>query len=220
MSYAFLAKCVIVGETGVGKSCLLLQFAEKRFREDHCATIGAEFGTRLVSVDENKIKLQIWDMAGQESFRTSMRAYCHGAVGALLVYDARRSGTFASLTGWLEELRQHSGAALAVVLVGNKCDLEHCEVSHEQGLEFAQQNGLTFLETSAKTAHNVEEAFVQMARRLFEQVQSNSVAHDLGGSGQVLCMKVEGGGVPARCDSGCCSWSLWGFHQHSSKKAA
>mmetsp|Transcript_39676 Transcript_39676/g.35416 ORF Transcript_39676/g.35416 Transcript_39676/m.35416 type:complete len:106 (+) Transcript_39676:85-402(+) len=105
MSYSYLFKYIIIGDTGVGKSCLLLQFIDKRFRQKHEVTIGVEFGARMINVDGKNIKLQIWDTAGQESFRSITRSYYRAAAGALLVYDITRRETFTHLTRWLDEAR-------------------------------------------------------------------------------------------------------------------
>uniref|UniRef100_A0A3B5A4K9 RAB2A, member RAS oncogene family n=1 Tax=Stegastes partitus TaxID=144197 RepID=A0A3B5A4K9_9TELE len=144
---------------GVGKSCLLLQFTDKRFQPVHDLTIGVEFGARMITIDGKQIKLQIWDTAGQESFRSITRSYYRGAAGALLVYDITRRDTFNHLTTWLEDARQHSNSNMVIMLIGNKSDLEsRREVKKEEGEAFAREHGLIFMETSAKTASNVEEA--------------------------------------------------------------
>jgi len=173
MSYAYLFKYIIIGDTGVGKSCLLLQFTDKRFQPVHDLTIGVEFGARMITIDNRQIKLQIWDTAGQESFRSITRSYYRGAAGALLVYDITRRETFNHLTRWLEEARQNSNSNMAIMLIGNKSDLEHRRaVSTKEGEQFAQEHGLIFLETSAKTAANVEEAFIKTAEKIYENIQS------------------------------------------------
>ncbi|XP_038949207.1 ras-related protein Rab-2B isoform X3 [Rattus norvegicus] len=120
MTYAYLFKYIIIGDTGVGKSCLLLQFTDKRFQPVHDLTIGVEFGARMVNIDGKQIKLQIWDTAGQESFRSITRSYYRGAAGALLVYDITRRETFNHLTSWLEDARQHSSSNMVIMLIGNK----------------------------------------------------------------------------------------------------
>ena len=173
MSYSYLFKYIVIGDTGVGKSCLLLQFTDKRFRPDHDLTIGVEFGARLISLDGKQIKLQIWDTAGQESFRSITRSYYRGATGALLVYDVSRRDTFEHLSGWLEEARQNGNNNMVIMLIGNKCDLEVREVSKEEGQKFAAKHGLIFLETSAKTAQNVEEAFLTTARKIYDNILNN-----------------------------------------------
>jgi Ras-related protein Rab-2A len=163
---------IIIGDTGVGKSCLLLQFTDKRFQQVHDLTIGVEFGARMITIDNKQIKLQIWDTAGQESFRSITRSYYRGAAGALLVYDITRRETFNHLTSWLDDARQHSNSNMTIMLIGNKTDLEHRRaVSFEEGQQFANEHGLIFLETSAKTAANVEEAFINTARRIYEKIQ-------------------------------------------------
>lgn len=173
MSYAYLFKYIIIGDTGVGKSCLLLQFTDKRFQPVHDLTIGVEFGARMITCDSKQIKLQIWDTAGQESFRSITRSYYRGAAGALLVYDITRRETFNHLTRWLEEARQNANANMVILLVGNKVDLEHRRaVSFEEGQKFAEENGLIFLEASAKTAKNVEEAFVSTAAKIYSNIES------------------------------------------------
>jgi Ras-related protein Rab-2A len=117
------------------------------------------------------IKLQIWDTAGQESFRSITRSYYRGAAGALLVYDITRRDTFQHLSRWLEEARQHANPSMVIMLIGNKSDLEHRRaVSTEEGKAFAQQHGLIFLETSAKTAANVDQAFVQTAEKIHDNI--------------------------------------------------
>jgi len=175
MSYAFLFKYIIIGDTGVGKSCLLLQFTDKRFQPVHDLTIGVEFGARMITIDGKQIKLQIWDTAGQESFRSITRSYYRGAAGALLVYDITRRETFSHLTNWLEDAKTHANSNMTIILVGNKSDLDHRRVvSVEEGSAFAKEHGLIFLETSAKTAANVEEAFINTARKIYEKIQKGS----------------------------------------------
>lgn len=172
MSYAYLFKYIIIGDTGVGKSCLLLQFTDKRFQPVHDLTIGVEFGARMIMIRGKQIKLQIWDTAGQEAFRSITRSYYRGAAGALLVYDITRRETFNHLTTWLEDARQHSNSNMVIMLIGNKSDLDvKREVRKEEGEAFAKENGLVFMETSAKTATNVEEAFINTANVIYEKIQ-------------------------------------------------
>ncbi|KAG5841895.1 hypothetical protein ANANG_G00171870 [Anguilla anguilla] len=149
MAYAYLFKYIIIGDTGVGKSCLLLQFTDKRFQPVHDLTIGVEFGARMITIDGKQIKLQIWDTAGQESFRSITRSYYRGAAGALLVYDITRRDTFNHLTTWLEDARQHSNSNMVIMLIGNKSDLE----------------------SRRETASNVEEAFINTAKEIYEKIQ-------------------------------------------------
>jgi len=157
---------------GVGKSCLLLQFTDKRFQPVHDLTIGVEFGARMITIDNKPIKLQIWDTAGQESFRSITRSYYRGAAGALLVYDITRRETFNHLASWLDDARQHANSNMTIMLIGNKSDLAHRRaVSTEEGEQFAKENGLVFMETSAKTAHNVEDAFINTAAKIYHKIE-------------------------------------------------
>lgn len=204
MAFAYLFKYIIIGDTGVGKSCLLLQFTDKRFRNDHDLTIGVEFGARMVSVSNKDIKLQIWDTAGQESFRSITRSYYRGAAGALLVYDITRKDSFLHLAKWLDEARQNGNPGMVVMLVANKTDLEGRRmVSTEEGQRFAQEHGLLFLETSAKSAVNVEEAFVKTAEAIHQKIDAGEC--DL--SAELSGIKVGSQtGVPQRRvkNTGCC----------------
>ncbi|KAJ6238400.1 ras-related protein rab-2a [Anaeramoeba flamelloides] len=172
----FLYKFVIIGDSGVGKSCLLLQFTDKRFQAVYDLTIGVEFGARLIEIENKKIKLQIWDTAGQESFRSITRSYYRGAAGALIVYDITRRETFDHLVTWLKDAREHSSPNLQIMLIGNKSDLGFKrEVKKEEGQKFADEHGLLFLETSAKTAENVEKAFQKTSRDIYNKVLSGEL---------------------------------------------
>lgn len=171
-SYDYLFKFLIIGRAGSGKSCLLHHFIENKFKEDSSHTIGVEFGSRIVNVGGKSIKLQIWDTAGQEAFRSITRSYYRGAAGALLVYDITRRETFNHLTTWLEDARQHSNSNMVIMLIGNKSDLDsRREVKKEEGEAFAREHGLVFMETSARTAANVEEAFINTAKEIYEKIQ-------------------------------------------------
>lgn len=205
---------------------MLLQFTDKRFQPVHDLTIGVEFGARLVTVDHHPIKLQIWDTAGQESFRSITRSYYRDAAGALLVYDITRRETFNHLTRWevyirfllflnanwlvyrwLEEARQNGNPNMTALLIGNKTDLEHRRaVSTKEGEMFAQENGLIFLETSAKTASNVEEAFVKTAENIYEKIKDGLYDPNKEGNGVklgVMASANTGQGAPNKT-GGCC----------------
>lgn len=182
---------------GVGKSCLLLQFTDKRFQPVHDLTIGVEFGARMVNLDDKLVKLQIWDTAGQESFRSITRSYYRGAAGALLVYDITRRDTFQHLSRWLEEARQHAQSNMVIMLIGNKNDLEQRRaVSTDEGRAFAEANGLIFMETSAKTAYNVESAFISTAEKIHGKILSGEIDVSNESHGIKVGMAAGGGGLP------------------------
>ncbi|XP_009629778.1 ras-related protein Rab-2-A-like [Nicotiana tomentosiformis] len=170
MAYEYLMKFIVVGETGVGKTCIMNQFTEKRFDPVYDVTIGAGYGSRIITVHKKQIKLQIWDTAGQEKFRSITRAYYRDAAGALLVYDVTKRHTFERLSSWLEDIRQQGDTT--VMVVGNKCDAgENIRaVSAEEGEEFAKSNGCLFVEASAKTALNVAAAFNNTAEKICEKM--------------------------------------------------
>ncbi|CCW70686.1 unnamed protein product [Phytomonas sp. Hart1] len=194
-------KYIIIGDSGVGKSCLLLQFIDRRFEPLHDLTIGVEFGTRLVTVrGQQSVKLQIWDTAGQESFRSITRSYYRGASGALLVYDVTERSSFAHLQSWLEDARANAATAIVIMLIGNKYDLEgERQVSREEGEAFARKNGLLFTETSAKTALNVDEAFLKTATTIYENVQAGLIDESVVSGKPISSLSSRGGmGSPQR----------------------
>ncbi|XP_059026496.1 ras-related protein Rab-4A isoform X1 [Mustela lutreola] len=175
-TYDFLFKFLVIGNAGTGKSCLLHQFIEKKFKDDSNHTIGVEFGSKIINVGGKYVKLQIWDTAGQERFRSVTRSYYRGAAGALLVYDITSRETYNALTNWLTDARMLASQNIVIILCGNKKDLDaDREVTFLEASRFAQENELMFLETSALTGENVEEAFVQCARKILNKIESGVI---------------------------------------------
>eukprot|EP00979_Chaetoceros_neogracilis_P006927 scaffold1406_cov284-Chaetoceros_neogracile.AAC.30 len=168
--YDYLFKLVLIGDSGVGKSCLLLRFADDAFTESYISTIGVDFRFRTVKIDKKTVKLQIWDTAGQERFRTITSAYYRGADGIIMVYDVTSQDSFDHVNDWLKEVNRYASEGTCKLLVGNKSDRSTEKVvTKEQAKEFADDIGVPFLETSAKSAANVEEAFLTMASELIKQ---------------------------------------------------
>ena len=174
--YDHMFRYIIVGDMGVGKSCLLLQFTDHKFRHQHQLTIGVEFGGKTIDVKNKSIKIQIWDTAGQEAYQSITRTYYKGAIGALLVYDITKHDSFDNVNKWIKEIKTHGSKDLCCMLIGNKKDLEEQrQVKYEEGEKLAKNNNLLFLETSAKSAENVQEAFLQTAEKILEQITKTGV---------------------------------------------
>lgn len=163
-SYDFLIKLLLIGDSGVGKSCLLLRFSDDSFTTSFITTIGIDFKIKTIELDGKRIKLQIWDTAGQERFRTITTAYYRGAMGILLVYDVTDDQSFQNIRNWIRNIEQHAADNVDKILIGNKCDMESAKaVTKAQGQALADEYSIKFFETSAKNNINVTEAFTSIA---------------------------------------------------------
>ncbi|KAL6338748.1 hypothetical protein AAG906_023897 [Vitis piasezkii] len=172
----YVFKVVLIGDSAVGKSQILARFARNEFSLDSKATIGVEFQTRTLVIQHKSVKAQIWDTAGQERYRAVTSAYYRGAVGAMLVYDITKRQSFDHIPRWLEELRGHADKNIVIILIGNKTDLEEQRaVPTEDAKEFAEKEGLFFLETSALEATNVENAFLTILTEIFNIVNKKNL---------------------------------------------
>jgi len=171
-NFDHLFKIVLVGDSGVGKSNLLSRFTRNSFTTDEKSTIGVEFATRVIPMaDSKKIKAQIWDTAGQERYRAITNAYYRGALGAMLVYDVTKQTTFENIPRWLRELREYANRDIVLVLVGNKADLVDKslrQVTEEHAKQLAAEYDLPFMEASAKSGFNVDEAFTLIVKNIYE----------------------------------------------------
>ncbi|RZF47397.1 hypothetical protein LSTR_LSTR009136 [Laodelphax striatellus] len=177
--YDYLFKLLLIGDSGVGKSCLLLRFADDTYTESYISTIGVDFKIRTIDLDGKTIKLQIWDTAGQERFRTITSSYYRGAHGIIVVYDCTDQESFNNLKQWLEEIDRYACDNVNKLLVGNKSDQTNKKVvDYTQAKEYADNPGIPFLETSAKNATNVEQAFMTMAAEIKNRVGPPSSAAD------------------------------------------
>ncbi|XP_031833648.1 RAS oncogene family member Rab1 [Nomia melanderi] len=199
--YDYLFKLLLIGDSGVGKSCLLLRFADDTYTESYISTIGVDFKIRTIDLDGKTIKLQIWDTAGQERFRTITSSYYRGAHGIIVVYDSTDQETFNNVKQWLEEIDRYACDNVNKLLVGNKCDLHAKKVvDYTIAKEYADQLGIPFLETSAKNAMNVEQAFMTMAAEIKLRVGPPSS----GNSDPANKVKIEHGRPIEPSKSGCC----------------
>ena len=165
--YDYLFKILLVGDSCVGKSSLLLKFTENCFCDQHISTIGVDFKIHTININGKIIKLQIWDTAGQERFRTITTSYYRGAHGIIMVYDITNKESFTKLRTWCDEITQFNDNNAVVIMVGNKSDLtSDRNIEYKTGKCFADNLNIDFLETSAKDSSNVEDAFVSLAEKI------------------------------------------------------
>ena len=173
-NYNFLLKYIIIGDPSVGKSNLLMKFAHNKFTEEYQATIGVEFGAKNIEINNKIYRIQIWDTAGQENFRSITRAYYKNSVCAMVVYDITRRESFDHIVNWIEDVHNQSPKTITIVLIGNKIDLEDKRaVSYDEGNDFAIKNGIIFTETSAKSGEGVEEIFKKSAEEIENKIKQN-----------------------------------------------
>ena len=172
--YDYLLKYIIIGDAGVGKSNLLLRYVYSTFKSDYKLTIGVEFGEKIIEIKDKLFKIQIWDTAGHEQFRSITRTYYKNSACAIVVYDISRRETFENVISWIEDCKLNSPKSVFIFLVGNKCDLEEeRKVSSAEGEEFANRYGLKFFETSAKNTINVNEIFSESAQFIAERIDKD-----------------------------------------------
>ncbi|AMD22319.1 HGL021Wp [Eremothecium sinecaudum] len=179
-----IMKILLVGDSGVGKSCLLVRFVEDKFSPTFITTIGIDFKIKTVEINGKKIKLQLWDTAGQERFRTITTAYYRGAMGIILVYDVTDEVSFENTRQWFSTLSYANEEAI-ILLVGNKKDMDKRTVTYEQGQELAKELGVPFIEASAKEDENVSDIFFTLAKLIQESIDNNKMASYSGKEGQI-----------------------------------
>lgn len=173
-------KLLLIGDSGVGKSCLLLRFCDDSFATSFITTIGIDFKVRTINVDGRKVRLQIWDTAGQERFRTITTAYYRGAMGILLVYDISDSSSFQNVRNWVGSISEYAAENVNVLLVGNKADMDDKrQVTRAQGQALADDYRIKFFETSAKTNLNVVEVFTSIARDIKIRLEETNTTIEL-----------------------------------------
>merc|ERR1740122_114103 len=196
--YDYLFKLLLIGDSGVGKSCLLLRFADDTYTESYISTIGVDFKIRTFEQDGKTVKLQIWDTAGQERFRTITSSYYRGAHGIIIVYDVTDKESFNNVKHWFQEIEKYAADGVNKLLVGNKCDLSSKKVvQYDEAKELADSLAIQFMETSAKNSHNVEQAFQTMAKDIKQRVASQPRAQNTTNTRLGPSQPVNSGG-------GCC----------------
>ena len=175
--YDYLFKLLLIGNSSVGKSSLLFRFVENVWDDSFVPTIGVDFKLKTLEVNGKKVKLQIWDTAGQERFKNITASYYRGGNGVLVVYDITERESFDNLTSWLIEIEKNANKNVYKLLIGNKCDLEDKrKVTYQEGKDFAESNGMKFIETSAKDNTKVQEAF----ELLTSEIMKSAVIKDKG----------------------------------------
>jgi Ras-related protein Rab-1A len=169
--YDYLFKMLIIGDSGVGKSSLMNRFSDNVFSETYINTIGVDFKIRTIDINGKIIKMQIWDTAGQERFRTIVSSYYRGAHGIMIVFDITDRESFTNVAMWYEEVKKYAIPNVKTMLIGNKADFNtKRQVEYTEAKEYADSMNMTYFETSAKTALNVETAFFELATMLRNNV--------------------------------------------------
>ena len=178
VQHDYLFKLLLIGDSGTGKSCLIMRFADDSFNASFIATIGVDFKIKTINVDGSKIKMQIWDTAGQERFRTIVSSYYRGAHGIIVVYDVTDRQSFTKIQHWLKEIENYGTDRVRKLIVGNKCDLaDKRVVDFASAKAFADELGIPIMEASARSKINVDEIFLRIARNILEKIRSESSGH-------------------------------------------
>ena len=171
VNFNYLFKYIIIGDSAVGKSNILLRYIHDKFNEEFQSTIGVEFGAKNIKIEDKIYRIQIWDTAGQETFRSITRAYYKNSVCACVVYDITNKNSFQNVKSWIEDCKKQSPKSVFLVLIGNKVDLEDRRVvTFEEGSIYAQKNGMLFFESSAKTGKNIEEIFINSSYEIAKRI--------------------------------------------------
>ncbi|XP_064633472.1 ras-related protein Rab-43-like [Lineus longissimus] len=186
--FDYLFKIVLIGDAGVGKTCVVQRFKTGNFLEKHGSTIGVDFTMKTLFLDGKRVKLQVWDTAGQERFRTITQSYYRSANGVIIAYDITKKDTFDNINRWVDDVMKYSGPNITQLMIGNKKDLEGLrEVSVTQARELAKHYDMMEpVETSAKDNTNIDEAFIKMAKELKSKYGGDSDLQEDGHTGHGL----------------------------------
>ncbi|KAI4801476.1 ras-related protein Rab-10 [Gymnodraco acuticeps] len=194
-TYDLLFKLLLIGDSGVGKTCVLFRFSDDAFNTTFISTIGIDFKIKTVELQGKKIKLQIWDTAGQERFHTITTSYYRGAMGIMLVYDITNAKSFENISKWLRNIDEHANEDVERMLLGNKCDMEDKRVVPKaKGEQIAKEHGIRFFETSAKANVSIEKAFLTLAEDILRKTpvkEPNSENVDISSGGGVTGWKSK-----------------------------
>lgn len=171
--YDMQIKILMIGDSGVGKTSMLIRFANDKFSSTFISTIGIDFKIKSLIVEDKRVKLQIWDTAGQERFRTITTSYFRSAQGVILVYDITDRSSLLSIKNWIYQIQLHADVNINKILVGNKCDnISERVISFEEGLELAKEYGIEFFECSAKSDININNLFTRISEQVVKRLSS------------------------------------------------
>ena len=175
-THDFIYKYIIIGDTSVGKSCIMHNFIYERFRRETTQTICVEFSSKIIKINEKNIKLQIWDTAGQERYQSVAKSYYRNSIGVIIVYDITRIETFNHVQNWFNDAKNLSRKESSFVVVGNKCDLkENRVVKFNDAAKFCQQNNLLHFECSALNGENINEIFYALSKQILGKIESGTI---------------------------------------------
>ena len=174
--YDYIFKVLLLGNSDVGKSSIILRYVDQTWSDIFVPTIGVDFKVKTLDINDKKVKMQIWDTAGQERFRTVVSSYFKGSHGIFIIYDITNRDSFKNLENWLGEIERNASAKVLKILIGNKCDLEQDrDIQFDEGQAFANRNGMEFMETSAKANTNINEAFESLAKLMIKFNNENNL---------------------------------------------
>ena len=180
-NYNYLFKYIIIGDSAVGKSNILLRYVQDKFNEEFQSTIGVEFGTKNIEINNKICRVQIWDTAGQDRFRSITRNYYKGAHGIIVIYDVTNRKTFENVKNWIKQIKEEVSTKVSINLVGNKIDdTENRKVTEEEGKNLAESFGVSFFEASAKDGLGVNECFLDLVKKTVN-VYGNNANNNAGG---------------------------------------
>ena len=166
----FLYKILLLGDSSVGKTCFLMRYTDNTFQEIHMSTIGLDYKLKNVQLDDGKmVKIQIWDTAGQDRFRSITRNYYKGANGIVLIFDVTNKKSYENVKNWVKQIKEEVSSRVTIILVANKIDdVNHRIVTKEEGEKIANECGLMFFECSAKSGVNIDSTFNELVKKTVE----------------------------------------------------
>ncbi|EGR34677.1 Ras family protein, putative [Ichthyophthirius multifiliis] len=195
--YDAVLKFLVIGDSGVGKTCVLLNYCEGTFTNVHLTTIGIDYKLKQEEIDGKRVKLQIWDTAGQERFKTITVNYYKGAMGIVLAYSVTDPNSFKNIADWMKQINEHADANVKKIIIANKCDMkDDRKVSQKEGEELAEKYGVKYFETSAKDGQNIGEAFKSIAKQALDNIDISNMK----GAG----INVHGNNANNKKKDGCC----------------